>query len=155
MWSRQDRSARTKDAGPELRSLLVPIDGSEPSFRALEFACNIAKRNKGKVHVIYVIEVKRSLPLDAELTQDAERGEEILDEAERVAKRLDFDVEGDLLQAREAGHAIIDEATERNVDAIVLGVPFRRPFGEFELGHVPAHVLRAAQCQVIMLRMAM
>ncbi len=107
------------------------------------------------MHVVHVIEVKRSLPLDAELLEEAERGERILDEAEAAAKRLDFEVEGDLLQAREAGHAIIDEAVERGADGIVLGVPFRRPFGEFEMGHVPAHVLRAAPCEVILVRMRM
>ena len=55
-----------------------------------------------------------------------------------AAKRQDFEVEGDLLQARDAGHAIVDEAVERQADAIIIGVPFRRPFGEFELGRVPA-----------------
>lgn len=120
---------------------------------AVEFACNIAKKNRGKVHVVHVIEVKRSLPLDAELVIEAQRGEDILSMAEMAAKRQDFEVDGDLLQARDAGHAIVDEATERQVDAIFVGVPFRRPYGEFELGKIPAHVLKTAQCEVILLRM--
>jgi nucleotide-binding universal stress UspA family protein len=120
---------------------------------AVEFACNLAKRNRGKVHVVHVIEVKRSLPLDAELVSEAQRGEEILNQAEAAAKRQDFEVEGDLLQARDAGHAIVDEANERQADAIVLGVPFSKPFGEFELGRVPTHVLKAASCEVVLLRM--
>ena len=153
MWSRQDRAVKSKEAGVELRSFLVPVDGSPESLKAVEFACNIAKRTKGKVHVVHVIEVKRSLPLDAELVTEALRGEEILDEAEKVAKKADLEVEGDLLQAREAGHAIIDEATERHVDAIVVGVPFNRPFGDFELGRVPAHILKNAPCEVVLLRM--
>lgn len=156
MWSRQDRGAKsvkTREAGADLRNLLVPVDGSPESLNALEFACNMARRTKGRVHAVHVIEVKRSLPLDAELVVDALRGEEILDEAEKVAKRMDMEVQGDLLQAREAGHAIIDEATERGVDAIVVGVPFNRPFGDFELGRVPAHILKNAPCEVIMLRM--
>jgi nucleotide-binding universal stress UspA family protein len=153
MWSRQERGVKTREAGAELKSLLVPVDGSPESLRALEFACGLAKRSKGKVHVVHVIEVKRSLPLDAELVTEALRGEEILDEAERVAKRLDLEVQADLLQAREAGHAIIDEAGERSADAIVVGVPFSRPFGDFELGRVPAHILKNASCQVILLRM--
>jgi nucleotide-binding universal stress UspA family protein len=153
MWSRQDRAVKSKEAGVELRSFLVPVDGSPESLRAVEFACSLARRIKGKVHVVHVIEVKRSLPLDAELVTEALRGEEILDEAEKVAKKADLEVEGDLLQAREAGHAIIDEATERNVDAIVVGVPFNRPFGDFELGRVPAHILKNAPCEVVLLRM--
>ena len=153
MFSRQDRTVKSREPGTELKNLLVPVDGSPESLKAVEFAAGIAKRTKGKVHVVHVIEVKRSLALDAELVSEALRGEEILDAAERVAKRLDLDVEGDLLQAREAGHAIIDEATERGVDAIVVGVPFNRPFGDFELGRVPAHVLKNAPCEVILLRM--
>lgn len=153
MWSRQDRAVKSKEAAAELRSFLVPVDGSPESLKAVEFACGIAKRTKGKVHVVHVIEVKRSLPLDAELVTEALRGEEILDEAEKVARRADLEVEGDLLQAREAGHAIIDEATERNAEAIVIGVPFNRPYGDFELGRVPAHVLKNAPCEVILLRM--
>ena len=122
---------------------------------AVEFASMLAKRGRGKVHVVHVIEVKRSLPLDAELVSEAQRGEEILSQAEMAAKRQDFEVEGDLLQARDAGHAIVDEAVERQADAIVMGVPFRRPFGDFELGHVPDHVLKTAHCEVILLRMPM
>jgi nucleotide-binding universal stress UspA family protein len=153
MWSRQDRGVKSKEVGIELKAFLVPVDGSPESLKAVEFACGIAKRTKGKVHVVHVIEVKRSLPLDAELVTEALRGEEILDEAEKIARRMDLEIEGDLLQAREAGHAIIDEATERNVDAIVVGVPFARPFGDFELGRVPAHILKNAPCEVVLLRM--
>jgi nucleotide-binding universal stress UspA family protein len=153
MFLRQDRSARAREPGAEFKSILVPVDGSAASLKATEFACGLAKRSKGKVHIVHVIEVRRSLALDAELTNEAMRGEEILDEAEQVAKKLDLEVEGDLLQAREAGHAIIDEAVERHADVIVMGVPFKRPFGDFELGRIPAHVLKAAPCEVILLRM--
>jgi nucleotide-binding universal stress UspA family protein len=153
MWGRKEQNVNVKEAPPELKSFLVPVDGSTASMRAVEFACSLAKKNKGKVHVVHVIEVRRSLPLDAELSEEAVRGEEILDRAELAAKRLDFEVEGDLLQAREAGHAIVDEAVERAVDAILIGIPNRRPFGEFEMGKVPAQVLKSARCEVIILRM--
>lgn len=120
---------------------------------AVDFACTIAKRTRGKVHVVHVIEVKRALALDADLTDEAQRGEQILSQAEATAHRQDFEVEGDLLQARDAGHAIVDEAVERQADAIIIGVPYRKPFGDFELSKVPAHVLKTAQCEVILLRL--
>jgi nucleotide-binding universal stress UspA family protein len=47
----------------------------------------------------------------------------------------------------------VDEALERQADAIIVGVPYRRPYGDFELSRVPAHVLHSAQCEVILLRM--
>ena len=99
------------------------------------------------------IPMTRKPPLDADLTEKAQRGEDILTQAEAAARRQDFEVEGDLLQARDAGHAIVDEAMERQADAIIIGVPFKRPFGEFELSRVPTHVLRTAQCEVVLLRM--
>jgi nucleotide-binding universal stress UspA family protein len=131
----------------------VPVNGSEASMMAVEFACSIAKRARGRVHVVHVIEVRRALPLDADLTVEAQRGEEILTQAEMAARRQDFEVEGELLQARDAGHAIVDEAIERAADAIIIGVPYRRPFGEFELSRVPAQVLKTAPCEVVLLRM--
>ena len=153
MFSRHERSLKSKEPPLSFKSILVPVDGSEASLMAVEFACTLAKRSHGKVHVVHVVEVRRALPLDAELAQEAQRGEEILNLAEATAKRQDFEVEGDLLQARDAGHAIVDEAIERQADAIVLGVEFRRPFGDFELGKVPDHVLKTAHCEVILLRM--
>ncbi len=153
MFSRQDRSVKAKDPVAAIKSLLVPVNGTEASLLAVEFACSMAKRAHGSVHIVHVLEVKRSLALDAELVSEAQRGEDILSQAEMAARGQDFPVDGQLLQARDAGHAIVDEAVERQVDAIVLGVAFRRPFGDFELGKVAAHVLKSAHCQVVLMRM--
>ena len=155
MFRRQDRSVKAKDLVTAIKSLLVPVNGTEASLMAVEFACSMAKRAHGSVHIVHVIEVKRSLALDAELVPEAQRGEDILNQADVVARGMDFPVEGQgqLLYSRDAGHAIVDEALERQVDAIVLGVPFRRPFGEFELGKVASHVLKSAHCQVVLMRM--
>jgi nucleotide-binding universal stress UspA family protein len=131
-----------------LKTILVPTDGSGASMWAVSLACGIAKKNKGKVYVVHVIEVKRSLPLDAELEPEASEGEKILLQAEKVGDDLDFEVEGELLQAREAGHAVVDEAIERGVDGIIVGVEYKRPFGEFQLGRLPQYVLRNAPCLV-------
>jgi nucleotide-binding universal stress UspA family protein len=120
---------------------------------AVEFACNLARRGRSKVHVVHVIEVRRALRLDADLTEEAQRGEEILTQAEIAARRQDYEVDGELLQARDAGHAIVDEAIERNADVIVMGVPYTRPFGEFELSRVPTQVMKTAPCEVVLLRM--
>lgn len=135
-----------------LKEILVPIDGSEGSLDALALACLLAKRNKGRVYAVYVIEVARTLPLDAELTPEARRGEEVLTKAEQVADSLDFEVAGELLQARDAGHAIVDEAIERAADGIILGMSYKRPLGEFQMGHTAQYILKNAPCQVIVAR---
>ena len=134
--------------------MLVPVDGSAASFDALALACSLSKRNKGTVYAVYVIEVARNLPLDAELTSEADHGEDILIQAESVADELDYKVEGELLQARDAGHAIVDEAIERQVSAIMMGVGYNRPLGEFLLDETAQYVVKYAPCQVILVRSA-
>ncbi len=137
----------------DVRRILVPSDGSPASFEALAQAINVAKRSKGQVVVVHVIEVRRTLPLDAEMAEEAQRGEDILAECEQLAEEMVFHVEGELLQAREAGHAIVDEALERGMDAIVIGTEYRRPLGEFQLSRTVQYVLKHAPCQVWVYRM--
>ena len=136
----------------ELRSYLVPVDGSEAAYHALGVVCDLAKRARSAVHVLYVIEVPRSVPLDAELDAQVQRGEEILGRAEEIAGEHGVEAKGDLLQARQAAHAVVDEAVERGVDVIVMGVEYHRPLGLFELGRLPAYVLEHAPTQVWLIR---
>jgi nucleotide-binding universal stress UspA family protein len=135
-----------------LQDVLVPVDGSPISYEALSLACGLTKRNKGTIYAVYVIEVARTLALDAEMAPEAQKAEEVLLRAEQIAGDLDGKIEGEILQARDAGHAIVDEAIERQVSAIVLGVGYERPLGEFEVGRTADYVLRHAPCQVVMLR---
>lgn len=137
-----------------VRDTLVPIGGTAASLDALALACQISKKNKGTVYAVYVIEVARTLALDAELPPEAAQGEEMLRRAEDAAKKLDFEVSAELLQARDAGHAIVDEAIERAVDAIILGVDYTMPLGELELDENALYVLTHAPCRVILWRSA-
>lgn len=137
----------------DVKRVLVPCDGSKASFEAVSLACAQAKRTNGRVYVVHVIEVRRILPLDADLPTEAHHGETILAEAERIGEALGVEVEGELLQAREAGHAIVDEAIERGIDAIIIGTEYTRPFGEFQVGRTTQFVMKHAPCQVWMVRM--
>ena len=109
---------------------MVPVNGSHAGMQAVALACDIARESKGRVYVVHVIEVRRSLPLDAEVEAQAEASEEILSQAARIARDHHLDVEGEILQARDAGPAIVDEAIERGVDLIILGTEYRQPFGD-------------------------
>ena len=130
------------------KRVLVPINGNPTDDEMVALACSIAKRTKGEVHVVYIIEVKRTLPLDADLPPEAERGEMVLEQAERVAESFDLQIQADLLQARDVGPTIVDEARERGADLILLGVTYKKRFGEFNLGGTVPYVLKHAGCRV-------
>ena len=136
------------------KDILVPVDGHPPAFDALALACMISRRNKGTVYAVYIIEVARTMALDAELEADARSAETILRQAEQIGSEVDCKIEGEILQARDAGHAIVDESIERGVNAIFLGVDYKMPLGEFELGETAHYVIDHAPCQVILVREA-
>ena len=61
-----------------------------------------------------------------------------------------------LLQARDVGAAIVDEATERGADLLIAGLPFRRRFGgDFAIGRTIPYILKNAPCAVWVIREAM
>ncbi len=136
------------------QDILVPVDGNPSAFDALALACTISRRNKGTVYAVYIIEVARTMALDIELDADARGAETILQQAEQIAGEADCKIEGEILQARDAGHAIVDESIERGVSAIYLGVDYKMPLGEFELGETANYVMDHAPCQVILVREA-
>ena len=142
----------SSESTAHLRSILVPVDGSHPSMQAVGLACELARKNKGRVYAVHVIEVKRQLPLDAPMQGEEDVGEEVLLSAEKVAKKEGYRVESEILHAREAGPAIVDEAIARRADLIILGMPYSRPFGEYEVGRVAEYVLRSAPCEVWLCR---
>jgi nucleotide-binding universal stress UspA family protein len=69
-----------------------------------------------------------------------------------VASELDYKVSGEILQARDRGHAIVDEATDREVDAIVMGIGYERTRGEFAGADAAEYVVRNAGCKVLLFR---
>lgn len=134
----------------EFNRILVPVIGTEADDEAIKLACRLAKKDKGKIWALYVLTVKRALPLEAEIEQEIKQAEEILDHAEVVAEEQDYDLETDLLQAREAGPTIVDEAVERKVDLILMGLKYKKRFGQFSLGDAVPYVLKNAPCRVIL-----
>jgi nucleotide-binding universal stress UspA family protein len=134
----------------EFHKILVPVGGTEADEEAMRLACQLAKKNKGKIWAVYVVTVKRSLPLEAEIEPEIREAEGKLDHIANVAEEQDYEVETDILQAREAGPAIIDEAVEQDIDLILMGIKYKRRFGQFSLGNVVPYVLKNAPCPVIL-----
>ncbi len=132
------------------RKILVPVVGAAADEEAMKLACRLAKKDKGKIWSVYVVTIKRALPLHAEIESDIQKAEEVLDHAEMTAEEEGCEIETDVLQAREAGPAIIDEAVERKVDVIVMGVNYKKRFGQFSLGNVVPYVLKNSVCPVIL-----
>ena len=132
----------------DAKKILVSVNGNTTDSDMVALASQTAKRTRGQVYAIHVIEVRRTLPLDADLEEERKRADAILDSAERTAEEYGQEIETDILQARDVGTAIVEEAIEVEVDLIIMGIPYRRKFGEFDLGKTVPYVLKNAPCEV-------
>jgi nucleotide-binding universal stress UspA family protein len=133
----------------EFNRILVPVAGTKADEAAMELACCLSRGKKqAEIFAVHVIPVDRSLPLDAEISNAIDRAEDLLEQVTSEAENKGYDVDSDILQAREVGPAVIQEAVEKKVDLILIGVYYKR-HGEFCLGDVVPYVLKNAPCPVL------
>ncbi|MCH7800681.1 MAG: universal stress protein, partial [Chloroflexi bacterium] len=118
----------------KVSSVLVPVSGESCDEEMVRLACELLESSRSKVHILYVIEVERGLPVDAEVTPAVAKGEEVLKAMEAVARNYKCHMDAELLQARKAGTAVVREAMDKGVDAIVVGTTYKHRFGSYSLG---------------------
>lgn len=132
------------------RNILVALSGSEIDGDAVRMACFMARHHKGRVFVVHVLEVPRTLPLNEPL-QDPQV-DAILDRAIVAAEEANYDVEAEVVQARDAGPGIVDEARDKDCSLIIMGLVPRFRFGRFDMGRTVPYVLEHADCRVFVVR---
>ena len=137
----------------ERRNILVAVAGNSMDEDLVRMACNMClkgKTGRGRVIAINVVEVPRTLPLDAVVDNSA--NDRVLDTAIAVALGLGVEIEAVVILAREAGPAIVDEANDRGCRLIMLGLVPRSRFGQFDLGKTVPYVLEHAHGRVWVVR---
>lgn len=139
----------------EFQRVLIPVSGAPADAHALKIVSKLIEPKHAEVTAVYVIEVAQTLPLDAELPDEIDRGERALENAEDYARqicgsRADF-MSTDLLQARSAGAAIVDEAVERHCDLIVMSGSCHQVHGKVHVSETVSYVLKNAPCEVMLL----
>ena len=137
----------------DAKRIMVPVNGDTISERAFRWACHTARESKAELHAIYVMEVPLELPLEAEITEDINRGEEVLARIEGIAAQEKCKtMEASFLRARHAGPAIVLETEDRHMDLVIMGIPYRRRFGACDMGTTANYIFHNAACQVILWR---
>jgi nucleotide-binding universal stress UspA family protein len=132
--------------------ILVPVSGAHTDAEAVRLGCRLARRGRAKVMVVTVLEIRRSLALGTVQDVEMDRAEKILNDAEKMAHEMETEVETELLQARDAGPAIVEEIAHWKADMVAIGMPFRIRFGEFHMGKTAPYVLRHAASRVLLFR---
>lgn len=149
-------TVRSTPAGPGIRHILVPVDFSDYSLEALEYAVQVAKLFGAAVTLLHVLEPS-SYGLDFTLSHAAEEHKV----RERLERRLaDFAalLTSHGLTARHAmdagapGESIVAWAQDQQCDLIVMGTHGRRGLSHLVAGSVAQAVLRRAACPVLTMK---
>lgn len=138
---------------PAFRRAVLALNGGPSDARIVKLVAEHARHTKAELIAIHVVEIDWTLPLDADIAGRSEEVHRVLDTAESVAENYKVTLEPVLLQARDVGAAIVDEAMERGADLLVVGLPYRTRFGgEFAIGRTIPYILQNAPCAVWVVR---
>jgi nucleotide-binding universal stress UspA family protein len=141
---------------PIFRRAVVALNGGPSDARIVRLAAAQAVRSakeKPELIAVHVVEIDWTLPLDADIAGRSEEVQQVLDTADAIADSYKLTMEPVLLQARDVGAAIVDEATERGADLLIVGLPYRTRFGgDFAIGRTIPYILQNAPCAVWVVR---
>jgi nucleotide-binding universal stress UspA family protein len=141
------------DQRPQFRRAVVAVNGGPSDARIVRTACGLARPTKAALVAVHVVEIGWDMPLDADIAGRSEEAQRILDMVEGAAEAERISIETVLLQARDVGAAIVDEASERRADLLILGLPYRKRFGgDFAIGRTIPYVFKNAPCAVMVIR---
>lgn len=139
-----------------LQKILVPVDFSEFSRRAVGYACELANQFHSEVHVLHVVE-----PAPTVFAEGVAVLQESDDEISQAVERRLAGIPGsewqelDVVRASQVGSAfveIISYARNNDIDLIVLGTHGRGAVAHMLLGSVAEKVVRKAPCPVLTVR---
>lgn len=139
---------------PPFRRVVLALNGGPSDARIVRLvASQAAKSRDVELIAVHVVEIDWTLPLDADIAGRSEEVQRVLDLAEATAESYKQRLDPVLLQARDVAAAIVDEATERGADLLVVGLPYRKRFGgEFAIGRTIPYILQNAPCTVWVVR---
>ena len=138
--------------------ILIPTDGSAPAEKGANHAIELAAALGATVHALYVIDlpgIPRALALRDDEEEMRERyrefGEEVTGDVRDVAAGADVEC----VTAMKSGSVheeISDYAEDEDIDAIVMGTPYRGKVGAL-LGGEAEKVVRTSTVPVTTVRM--
>ena len=141
-----------------LSKMLVPIDGSENSFRALEHAIFLStKIQEAQITVLYIIEDLPSLYIYSpkiveKLHADYEREyTRILERCKEIANKSGINI-NTILKEGDPASKIIEYSDKEKFDLIIIGSRGMGKFKELIVGSVSNKVIHHAKCSVMLVR---
>lgn len=143
-------------------NILVAVDGSAPSKAAVKLALRLALERQAKITFAHAIAVSRIVAMTTPTSIDpgyaieAARagGNEVLNQARAEASGSSVTVSTELIEG-ECVTALLDLATQRKADLIVVGSHGRGGISRALLGSIAEGILRRSKIPVLVTHAAL
>ena len=138
--------------------ILVPVDGSTTSSKALGAAFELALQDGGRVRIIHAIDELALVSGYEDMQQVAAAarhlGNKVLGEALAAAKASGVEADIKLVESpgQRLGQTVAAEAEAWDADLVVVGTHGRRGIGRLLLGSGAESVIRLATLPVLVIR---
>jgi nucleotide-binding universal stress UspA family protein len=140
------------------RRILVPVDGSDTSNKALVAALNIARDGDGRVRLVHAVDefaYVTGFEAGGEILAAVRIGaQRVLDEATAMAKAAGVNCDTVLIDqpGQRLGETIAQAAKKWEADLIVVGTHGRHGIERMLLGSGAEQVIRLAPVAVLVIR---
>jgi nucleotide-binding universal stress UspA family protein len=138
-----------------VHKVLVPLDFSDPSQQALQYARRFAAPSQAELVLLYVIEpVAYPAELGVVINLDADLAERALGELEKLRQQAlgDYPAARCLVRSGVADAEIVNTAKDEHADLIVIGTHGFSGIKHLLLGSTAERVVRDAPCPVLTVR---
>jgi glycine betaine transporter len=139
-------------------NILVPIDFSEYSERALDYAVALAGKLDAKVHLVNVIGIpalgvpELGVAISAGMMDSIVKSNQAALDKLAETRRTKASIGSVILRTGDARELILGACAEVGADLIVMGTHGRRGVSRALLGSVAESVVRTAPCPVLTIR---
>ena len=138
---------------PVFNRAVIALSGGPVDGAIVRLALELTRQHHAQVIAVHVVELGWTQPLDADVAERSEEAQRVLDAAEAIAEAMRGKIESVLVQARDVGAAIVDEAAARDADLLIMGLTYRTRFGgDFAIGRAVPYALKNAPCAVWVVR---
>ena len=143
-----------------LRKILVPLDGSEWSFRAAKYAIKMAKMANAEivcVHAVvnlpYTAYAHAGVLIPRYIEEAKKEAQKWYDEVNIIAEKAGVKLSTEtILDVFSVADAIISYVEKNNIDLIIMGTKGKTGLKKVLLGSVASGVISHAKCPVLVVR---
>jgi len=137
-----------------VKKILVPLDGSQNSFRGLDKAIYFARQCGATLTGLYVIQKPSRYGFDTVEDLDSFKRKQIdtfLEKAKNMAAKNDVDLSGEIIHGS-AKKDILNFANRWNYNLIVIGSSGAGSTKESFIGSVANHILHTSKIPVLVVK---